>query len=612
MGRFFLIIIGILCSSGAIKAQTGSLQGRVIDGGRLPVIYASITLTPKIDSLRIIKTKTDSMGNFIMKGLTFQVYNLSIEASTYESIKRSGVVLSGQLDLGDIILNKKEQSLGEVTISTTRSTVVQKPDRTTLNVFGNISSTGTNVLDILSRAPGVTANEKGISLRGKQGVSVMIDGKLQPLSGEELIAFLKGLPASAVDKIDLINAPSSKYDAAGNGGVIDIKTKKNSATGLNGSLNANFIQGRYSRQNGGFNLSYATSSLDVQASYNLQNNNDFNSSTGFRQFLPPSAVQDRFERSYFYKIDANIHNAQLGLIYSLGKTLKLNLSGRIYANNNTRFLDNLNTRLSAQGDELIRTRTIGRSDYSRLNPNLTFGVKHNTKNGILGMDIDYANYKTQTRQVNRSSGNTEAGMTQNGIIGNLNGKLPILSIKADYDGKIDSLLDEFSAGVKFSDLNATNATNFADYSGQSIAGLTNDFDYKEQILASYLNGKRKIGKLNLQLGLRYEYTRVAAGQLGTGDIEGRRYGQLFPNASVDFSINNVHRLGFSVYKRIVRPTFRQLNPFRFYLNDNTYAVGNLDILPQTTMSYELSHQVKDLLFFTYTYSKIRNSMFTVL
>ena len=269
----------------ASQAQTAKVSGLLVENETTVIPFAGIKLIRSADSTKFFTALTDSTGVFSIQ-LALGRYDLIAKSLGHKDVIINGISVHNDLDLGPIKMIRIEEMLKEVSVTFTRPQTESRSDGTIfLGCPGSISSTGASVYEVLEHSPGVSSDAKGLSLRGKQGVAIMVDGKIIPLSGDDLNAFLKGMPAGSVDKIELITSPSARYDAAGSAGIIDIKTNKAKQRGINGGINLNLIQGRYARENGGFNLSKVSERWNFQSQYNYQHSKLYTSVLSERQFI---------------------------------------------------------------------------------------------------------------------------------------------------------------------------------------------------------------------------------------------------------------------------------------------------------------------------------------
>src|SRR6478735_2674702 len=262
MRKFLTLLIAILTLSFSSQAQKnlGKVSGQVIDGNTKTVEAATITLLRAKDSSVAKISAANKNGNFVFENVIEGKYFVSITAvghtkgfsELFEITSTNTNVILKTIELVPVA-----KDLAGVTVAAKKPLIEQKIDRTIVNVEASITNVGTSALEVLEKSPGVSIDKDGnISLKGKEGVLVLIDGRQTQLSGAELANFLRNMTASQLDQIEIMTNPPAKYDAAGNAGIINIKTKKNKQAGYNGSLNLGYTQGKYPKFNEAFNFNY--------------------------------------------------------------------------------------------------------------------------------------------------------------------------------------------------------------------------------------------------------------------------------------------------------------------------------------------------------------------
>lgn len=261
------------------------------------------------------------------------------------------------------------------------------------------------MLEVLQKSPGVSVDGNGnIKLRGKQGVLVMIDGKLQPLSGDDLATFLKAIPSDQVDKIELMANPPAKYDASGNAGIIDIRTKKENRKGSYGSITGNFSQGTYARTGSGFDISHLNQKLSLSAGYNYLYRTDFQDIMLDREFFQSGVRSSLINYDNNFKAHASIHIGQVGVDYKISPSSTLGLGARLYTNDNSRTITSQSQSFNGSGNLGSTSATTGGADFSRRNPsaNINYRFKQTGIGATLNADVDYASYITDNLQNNKT------------------------------------------------------------------------------------------------------------------------------------------------------------------------------------------------------------------
>ena len=256
-----------------MKAQTGntgSITVVIKNDSQPRVENVNVELIKSKDSAIVKLGITDDKGIAEFEHIPFGSYFIKATMVNYVTGYSTLInVSSSEKNEVTLSLNQKSTELKEVTVEGKKPFIQKLTDRIVVNVDNSIISAGSSAMDILERSPGVNIDQNdAISLRGKQGVIIMIDGKTTPMTGTDLANYLRGLPSDAIDRIDIITNPSAKYDAAGNSGIIDIHMKKDQRLGANGSITAGYGQGVYPKANAGLNFNYRNKKVNVFGSYN--------------------------------------------------------------------------------------------------------------------------------------------------------------------------------------------------------------------------------------------------------------------------------------------------------------------------------------------------------
>jgi len=621
------LAVWITIASNFVQAQTPGFKvfGVVADENAKVVGAATVALFNAKDSVLLKTNLTDVDGKFNFPAIEAGQYVLKISFMGYKTYRTKPfelTVINPQNNLGQIKLTPEANSLNSVNITGKKAFVEQKIDRMVVNVDALISNAGTTALDVLSKSPGVNVDQNGvISLKGKAGINIFIDDKPTYLSGADLENYLRSLPSSTLDQIELMTNPPAKYDAAGNGGVINIKTKKSKVSGFNGSLNLSVNQGELTRSNNSLNLNYRKNKVNVFGNFSYNLNNSFTDLDLNRTYKNPDNTPKYFfnQNSYFRR-HGNTFNAKAGIdFYQTEKTTwGFVFSGMNRISNQVN--DNTSNLLNAikQPDSIIKAINNDKINYKNAAFNLNFRHKFGKENGDLTFDLDYLTYKNQTDQhyFNYSYLPDMQLKSQDLLSGDLPSDIDIYTAKADYSKPVNKLW-KLDAGLKTSYTKTNNGASYLN----TVNGVTaidydksNRFIYKEHINAAYLNMSMEGKHLSVQAGLRFETTVSDGHQLGNlmkpDSSFKRTYKGLFPTAYLTYKLDTAgnNQIGLNYGRRIDRPYYQDLNPFYSPLDKFTYYVGNPFLKPSFTQSLELSHTFKNKITTTLGYSWIRDDV----
>ena len=598
--------------SGTVRASTG------------PALeYATVTLHRLPDSLALKTEFSDAEGRFQLEPAAAGRYLVSVAQVGYGRAW-SGPVEAGTAPASPLLLTLTASAatqLQGVTVTSQRPQFERLPDRTIVQVEGSPLSAGNTTLDVLSRAPGVRldANDN-LALRGKQGLLVLLDGKRVPLTGTELAAMLQALPAEQVRSIELITSPPAKYDAQGGAGIISINLRKDQRLGTNGSLNAAYGRGRYGKFTSGLSLNHRTKHLNLFGSYAYADRQNFQELDFRRVYLQDgrptlSTVQRNDTRSHLqshtWRAGADVTLTERTTLGAVVSGLDSRLPSR--GDNWSRFFDE-------QGQPLASLLADNRRTLLTPNLGANLTLRHLFPKDSLGAaeltaDVDAARYRL-TRILNLSVVDLLSSLHDPALLlGDQQGTLTIWSAKTDYVRPLRHGL-RLEAGLKASRVESDNDVLFErEEDGRRVVdpGLTNRFRFDEHINAAYLSLTRTRPGLTVTGGLRAEHTRATGRQLvGTQAALDRNYVQLFPSLSVRRPLSSGrHELALTLSRRIDRPTYNQLNPFRSYVDPTSYRTGNPVLWPQTSTQAELTHTFRQKFSTTLSYTRTTRPIVSV-
>lgn len=620
MFRFTLLLL--LCgATPALFAQT--VSGRVTDDVGKGVEFATVTLLRANDSTLVKGEIADAQGDFSFDKVAFGRFFVRVSQLGYAPFSSPVFVLNSEtptLHLRTLPLVQATQNLNEVTVRSTKPFIERQLDKTIVNVENSIVSAGSNALEVLERSPGVVIDQNdNLSLKGKQGVVVMINGKPSVISNQDLANYLRGLPANTLEKIEIITNPSAKYDAAGNAGILNLVLKKDQNLGTNGTLSLSYGQGVYAKTTEGVTFNHRNKKLNLYGNYNYSYRKGFSHLRLYRQFYKSSALEGVFDQDNFIRFPFKTHTARLGLDYTISSKT---IIGALVTGLDNRFnpVGNTTTRvLDGQRNFLRNDLNTNDSKDKLQNYAANLNLKHSfdTKGHELSIDADYVHYQNTSDQrfdTDFLDGFGQKVLPTAILTGDIAGSLDIKSLKFDYTRPLKQKA-KLELGAKSSFVCADNDLKYYNLSdGKPVfdSRQSNHFIYNENINAGYLNFAKELNKINFQLGLRVEQTRLNGNQLATQAQFDTSYTRLFPSAFINYKHSKTHHWGLSLSRRIDRPSYKQLNPFKFFINNSTYSEGNPYLQPQFTYSLELSHTYKDQITTTLSYSKTFNNITEVI
>ena len=611
-----ILALAHLSIAHAQAEQIGKISGQVNLENNKAADNATVALHRSTDSVLVKTALPNQEGFFEFENIKAGTYVLAVSQVGYAKFKSATISIGPQnwtVNLPPVVLTEKVQSLAEVTIEAKKPFIERKLDKLVVNVENSIASAGNSVLEVLERAPGVMVNqESSINLKGKQGVIVMIDGKLSPLSGADLIAYLKGIPASNIATIEIITQPSARYDAAGNAGIINIKFKKDQRQGLNGALTLNYGLGFYSKPSASTNLNFRKKQWNLFGNYSHAQPQHFTRFYINRKFFDANQdLQSTFDQTSFIKQPISSDNTRFGADYYVSKKTVIGALFNLNWNGSERNgkTNSLITLPNGQLDYTTRTDIL--LNENRFNGFGNFNLKHtfDSTGRELTTDIDYGQFSANTFQnINNANYNaSNALIAADKLNTDQNGLITVRSLKADYVNPLKNNA-KFEAGIKLSIVDSDNDVKFFDVTEETPVldqSRSNHFIYRENVNAAYVSFAKEFKKFDLQLGLRMEQTSTKGEQLATGEEFSRSYANLFPSFVINRKLSDKHQLSLSYAKRIDRPSYRQLNPFKIFVDPYTYVVGEPTLKPVLTNSYEVNHTFLNKYVTSFSYASTR-------
>ena len=612
--KILLLIFMVL--SGLTFGQ--SIRGKIIDSTQSPVPFATIALLNAKDSSIIKGNITDEYGSFIIEHLLKGSYLLKITAISFNPKYSEPIQIDSisAIDLSSIILNSQGINLNEVSVSAIKRTIEIKNGNIIVNVEDSPLAKGNTVYDLLSKLPGVSVDNNIIQLNGKTEVIFMIDGRVQQLTNTQLINILKTMNAEMVEKIELLKNPPVKYDASGTSGMINIRTKKTKMIGFTGSAYTSSSQGSYGRSMSGLSLNYKSdkvtlfSSLDYNYSI-YQNkeklNRKYSTDTSVTEFNSINTIKD-LETGLNYKIGADWFLNKKNIV---GFKIDGSPGSYISDGNGTNTISQYNN----LGFDHLNASVYTPDKWNINNYNINAEHHFDTSGTVLNFTSDYTrlseNYSSIIQNFFLGINNQEV-LPANIYRSRNESATDIFVSKLDFT-KVISAKSSFEAGAKASFISTSNnflfeRKNNSNGNYYQDTALTNNYTYVEQTYSAYLNYIKSFKKVNMQIGVRAENTNL----IGENTVKAfelkRSYYNLFPNISFEFAVSKNHNLQINFNRRIDRPQYSDLNPFRFYRDQYSYYEGNPFLLPHYSNTIEFTHRYKELISNTFTYTRIDNVM----
>ncbi len=586
-----------------IHAQDSSrVFGRILDKDGKGVHSASVVVYT-VPANTIVRTSIcDREGNFEILRLKPGTYKLMVSSSGFENETSNpfSVRAGESIHIPSMALKPASKSLAAVTVngSYKKPMIEVTADKTVFNVESSINSTGSNAFELLQKSPGVvTDKDDNITMKGKNGVRVYIDGRPNQMEPGDLAAYLKSINSVDIESIEMIGNPSAKYDASGNAGIINIKLKKNKKIGFNGNISAGLNAGKNPKTNSGISLNYRDKTVNLFSNYS--NNYVIN---GSFMRLNRQQSDTLYDQSNDIINQGWSQNLKAGADFFLSKKSTL---GCIVTGNftNMEFITNSVSPITSMATGKLVKTLYAKNDLPANIKNVDYNLNYKYADSIgneFNIDLDYNNYdsRKQSYQPNQYYSPVPETLLYEMNYRNFTPtRIDIYTAKIDYEKNL--FKGKLGVGAKFSSIHTDNDFSFYDVvNGYDYLNLSksNTFTYNENVNAAYINYNRSLGKkFFAQAGVRLENTvskgllNRADGIIQTDNLVERNYTDLFPSASLSFNANSNNAFSLSYSKRIDRPNYQDLNPFENKLTELTYLKGNAFLQPQYTNNLQLSH-----------------------
>ncbi len=602
-------ILFTLLSCCFLQAAAGQVAGTLTTPGGQPIPSANVLLLRSGDSALIKAAVTDEKGAYRIENIRPGKYMLRFSCVGYltENASPFELIVSEKKDFGARVLKEDNRQLGAVVVRAERPPFQQRPDGTVVNVENSILTKGSSALEVLERSPGVVIDHRNnsINLNGKNGVTVMINGKSMNMPVEQVVSLLNGMSADELEKIELLTTPSARYDAEGSAGIINIILKKNKRPGTNGSLSLTGGYGKGEKGTGSLNLAQNTDKLGLYGSYTFSHDRTYSDLyITSSQNMPILGGQlDVIVRDTTRALRNN-HNATFGLDSKL--TAKTSVGGSVTYNNSTESSTTpSHNNYNVLPDSLLQYdgQVTGNNRWNNLVTSI-YGEKTIREGEKVLLTFDYLHFANhdptdiQNSFLNKEG--TQAGSNDSLFSprqkGYANTSIQVGVAKLDYTKQL-SKKTKLEAGVKGAYTRSTSLSGIESLVNGAWAArseASNDILIKEGIGAAYASLNARITpSVNLVIGARYEYSNTKMDDRRTGQgIVDRKLGVLFPNLFFSKKLNEFADWQLSYTKRISRPSYNDLASYVGYSDPSAVYTGNPFLLPTITHNIKLGYNYR--------------------
>ncbi len=603
----------LLFASNNIFSQH-DLSGKVSDGNNEPVVFANVILLNAQDSTRVYKgTVSSEQGRYEFENIEKQNYLLKISFVGYKDFLKK-VSVSGDTGIEDIVLEEDTSQLDEITVKTRKPKITRSIDRIIFEVANTSLSSG-NSWEILRKTPGVIENQGQLQIRNSAAVVYINDRKVQ-LSPAELKTLLESYSAANIKSVEVITNPPARYDAEG-GAVLNIVTTKPLTSGYKGSLEGNYTQAVFPKYQLGTSHYLKTDKLNIFANYNISPRKEFKQDDSHINFInEQNEIFSRWNTKFERVTRSQAHNANVVMDYFFNDRNTLSFSSNATISPKRTFNNNVYTEVrnaQSQLDSTFNTISHLEDDQTNLAIDLTYKHQLKKEGAQISANVHYTTYE-QDRVQNVS---TDYFSPDDELLNNISFFTDALQDINIYTARIDFVSplgnSNFESGVKTSVIDSESGIDFlnAESLESLYDNLSDNFLYDERVYAGYASLSKDWKKWSAKAGLRGEYTDLEGVSRSMNEINTKEYFELFPTFYLQRRISENHSLTLDYSRRINRPRYESLNPFRYFLNETNYNAGNPNLRAAISNNFNLNYALKKQYFFDLYYRDNGNQPETI-
>ena len=595
---FLIVTLGV--SYGAF-GQTFELKGEVKDQYQEPVAFASVFMLTVTDSMLVKGTSADENGVFSFSNIKEGLYFLK---ASYVGQVSDNLALEIFKDtrIGALIIEQKAEELNEVTVVSNRPVVDRKVDRIVFNVENTVISQN-NSWDILRQTPGVIVLNDELQVRN-QATTVYINDRKVQLSSEEVRNLLENYQGENIKSVEVIYNPPASYDAEG-GSILNIITNKNVSLGYKGNLSAGYTQGVFPKYNFGTSHFYKTKKLNVNANYNYAPKKEYKNTLNNTNYRDDSGITSIWDTDFDQTIRSHTHSAGLVVDYDFDEknSLSLTTNAQLQPTRASDFYQNTTIKNGAGVlDSTFTTGSFLNEIKNNISGDITF--KHRFKDqGNLNVNGHYTYFDLNRNQDVNSNYFLPDGsfIREFNFLTNADQQIEIKTTQMDYNDYLGSLF--FETGLKGSFIHSNSTLDYflRNNGSEFIPNLSDDYTYDEKVYAAYFSLSKDWEQWSLKSGLRAEQTESTGTSVNVATINDLTYFELFPSFYILHTINENHSISFDYSRKLQRPRYEDLNPFRTYINERTFQEGNPNLTPSFSNNFNLNYTLNQEYFFDFYY-----------
>ncbi|TAI47621.1 outer membrane beta-barrel family protein [Flagellimonas allohymeniacidonis] len=597
------ILLFLLISMSSV-GQTFQIKGKVVDSDNKPIPFANVLLLQARDSTFVQGTSADDDGKFVLSDVAASLYLLQASYVGKGSMPLA-LDIATDVSLGALVIPSTPTTLEEVVVTSKRPTVQRLTDRLVFTVENTVVSQGSS-WDILKSTPGVIVNQEELLIRGQTATVYLNDRKVQ-LSGQEVRDLLEGFSGVNIKSVEVITNPSARYEAT-DGPILNIVTNKNIVPGYKGSINGGYTQAVFPKYNFGTSHYYKTDKLNLFANYAINVRKELRKTDKGINFLDnnnqPFSIWDT---EYIQVNDSKPQNASVILDYTFDERNSINLTSNLAFNLNQEQDTQLSNSIrNAQGqiDSTFNTVNATSLDNTNLAFDLTYEHKLKKPGARLSFNGHYTHYDGSSLQ-NLNSTYFDAGggfIRDFGFDSDTNQDIQIVTGQVDYAMPLGN--GSIETGARVSSVSSDSQVGFFNFTGTSDTvdpSLSDNFLYDENVYAAYFSLVRNWDKWSMKVGVRGELTDAEGTSLTLSETNTQDFFEPFPSLYLLYSPSDKHSFAFDYGRSVDRPRYNDLNPFRFFFNENDFEEGNPRLFPNFGNSFNFNYTLNSEFFFDVYY-----------
>ncbi|NDV42089.1 outer membrane beta-barrel family protein [Flagellimonas sediminis] len=598
------IVLLVILTANALSGQTFKISGKVVDEQDQIIPFANILLLKAADTTFVKGTSADDNGFFTLLDVEPNLYLLQASYVGRGSEPRA-LDIKTDVSLGALIIPLETNELDEVVVTAQRPKLQKLPDRLVFSVENTVVSQGTS-WDILKSTPGVIVNQEELMIRGQNATVYLNDRKVQ-LSGQEVRDLLQGLSGANIKSVEVIANPPASYDAEG-GPILNIVTSKNIIPGYKGSVNGTYTQAVFPKFSMGTSHYYKTDKLHLFANYTINPQKELRKTTKGIHFMDDTnTVFSEWDTNYNQINKSQSQNGSFILDYDFDERNSLNFTSNLLFNLDQDQHTNLNNEMlngSGQLDSTFTTQNMANLDNTNLAFDLSYVHKLKKPGARLSANGHYTYFNGKSLQNLGSDYFDTNGvfLREFGFDSDSEQDIQIFTGQLDYSTPIGNA--SFETGAKISSINSKSNVDFFNFTGSSNtvdASLSDRYTYDENVYAAYLSFVKNWEKWSMKLGVRGELTEAEGTSLTLNQVNTQDFFEPFPSVYLLYSPSDKHSFSFDYGRNVNRPKYNDLNPFRFFFNENDYEQGNPRLTPSFSNNFNFNYTLNSEYFFDVYY-----------